>query len=80
MRTTHVVRPTPPTSVSFLCVRAIAGDPGVTVDTQTVNSARNEETRIMPEQPKPQPKPQEPATDTRERARAALQMSMDRRG
>ena len=34
----------------------------------------------MPEQPKSQPKPQEPTTETRERARAALQMSMDRRG
>jgi hypothetical protein len=34
----------------------------------------------MPDQQKPQPKPQEPATDSRERARAALQMSMDRRG
>jgi hypothetical protein len=34
----------------------------------------------MPDQQKPQPKPQEPPADTRERARAALQMSMDRRG
>lgn len=35
---------------------------------------------VMAEQPKPQPKPQESTPDTRERARAALQMSMDRRG
>ncbi|GAA0722166.1 hypothetical protein GCM10010199_29320 [Dactylosporangium roseum] len=41
---------------------------------------RTKETAIMPEQPKPQPKPQEPTADTRERARAAVQMSMDRRG
>jgi hypothetical protein len=34
----------------------------------------------MPEPQKPQPKPQEPPADTRERARAAVQMSMDRRG
>jgi hypothetical protein len=34
----------------------------------------------MPDQPKPQPKPQTPAADSRESARAALQMSMDRRG
>jgi hypothetical protein len=32
------------------------------------------------QQPKPQPKPAQPATDTREHAREALQMSMDRRG
>ncbi|GAB3872335.1 hypothetical protein GCM10027610_137600 [Dactylosporangium cerinum] len=40
----------------------------------------SQETGVMPEQPKPQPKPQESTPDTRERARAALQMSMDRRG
>jgi hypothetical protein len=34
----------------------------------------------MPEQQKAQPKPQSTAKDTREQARAALQMSMDRRG
>jgi hypothetical protein len=35
----------------------------------------------MPEQQqKPQPKPDTTAKDTREQARAALQMSMDRRG
>jgi hypothetical protein len=34
----------------------------------------------MAEQPKPQPKPERPEKDTRrEGARAALQMSMDRR-
>jgi hypothetical protein len=33
----------------------------------------------MPEQPKPQPKPEAPVKDSREQARAALQMSMDRR-
>jgi hypothetical protein len=33
----------------------------------------------MPEQQKAHPKP-EPSTNTREQARAALQMSMDRRG
>ena len=33
----------------------------------------------MAEQPKPQPKPQRPEPDSREGARAALQMSMDRR-
>jgi hypothetical protein len=32
----------------------------------------------MPEQPKPQPKP--PESTERESARAAVQMSMDRRG
>lgn len=47
---------------------------------RAVSSAGSQETSVMPEQPKPQPKPQEPTTDTRERARAALQMSMDRRG
>jgi hypothetical protein len=34
----------------------------------------------MPEQQKAQPKPQTSVKDTREQARAALQMSMDRRG
>jgi hypothetical protein len=35
----------------------------------------------MPEQQqKPQPKPESAAKDSREQARAALQMSMDRRG
>ncbi|GAA2617779.1 hypothetical protein GCM10010399_55940 [Dactylosporangium fulvum] len=66
-----------------------AGDPGASVDTRPVNSVprgsaprtqRTKETTIMPEQPKPQPKPQESTPDTRERARAAVQMSMDRRG
>jgi hypothetical protein len=33
----------------------------------------------MAEQPKPQPKPERPTTDSREGARDALQMSMDRR-
>ena len=33
----------------------------------------------MADQPKTQPKPEPPAKDTREQARAALQMSMDRR-
>jgi hypothetical protein len=33
----------------------------------------------MKEQPKPQPKPERPEKDIRESARAALQMSMDRR-
>jgi hypothetical protein len=33
----------------------------------------------MSEQPKPQPKPDVGAKDGREQARAALQMSMDRR-
>jgi hypothetical protein len=38
------------------------------------------ETLVMPEQPKPQPKPERPEKDKRvEGARAALQMSMDRR-
>lgn len=48
--------------------------------TNRVSRVTSQETSAMPEQPKPQPKPQEPATDTREHARAALQMSMDRRG
>ncbi|MCW2642340.1 MAG: hypothetical protein JWP76_4646 [Dactylosporangium sp.] len=34
----------------------------------------------MPEQQKSQPKPKNTAKDAREQARAALQMSMDRRG
>jgi hypothetical protein len=34
----------------------------------------------MPEQQKAQPKPQTSSKDAREQARAALQMSMDRRG
>jgi hypothetical protein len=34
----------------------------------------------MPEQQKAQPKPEPVAKDSREQARAALQMSMDRRG
>jgi hypothetical protein len=34
----------------------------------------------MPEQQKPKPPPQPPVTESREGARAALQMSMDRRG
>lgn len=34
----------------------------------------------MPEQPKPQPKPEQTSLDARERARVALQTSMDRRG
>jgi hypothetical protein len=53
------------------------------VDRAVSRAARrvtSQETSVMPEQPKPQPKPQEPTPDTRERARAALQMSMDRRG
>ena len=38
------------------------------------------ETLVMSEQPKPQPKPERPEKDKRvEGARAALQMSMDRR-
>ena len=48
--------------------------------TNRVSRVTSQETSVMPEQPKPQPKPQEPTPDTRERARAALQMSMDRRG
>ena len=48
--------------------------------TNRVSRVTSQETSVMPEQPKPQPKPQEPTADTRERARAALQMSMDRRG
>jgi hypothetical protein len=47
---------------------------------RVVSRVTSQETSAMPEQPKPQPKPQEPTPDTRERARAALQMSMDRRG
>jgi hypothetical protein len=34
----------------------------------------------MPEQQKTQPKPEPTAKDVRDQARAALQMSMDRRG
>lgn len=34
----------------------------------------------MQEQPKNQPKPEQSAAELRERARAALQTSMDRRG
>jgi hypothetical protein len=47
---------------------------------RAVSRVTSQETSVMPEQPKPQPKPQESTPDTRERARAALQMSMDRRG
>jgi hypothetical protein len=34
----------------------------------------------MPEQQKPHPKPETTAKDSREQARTALQISMDRRG
>ena len=57
-----------------------SGDPG-SCGKRTTNEMFNRgETLVMPEQPKPQPKPERPEKDKRvEGARAALQMSMDRR-
>ena len=44
---------------------------------ETPKAHHHRETAIMPDQPKPQPKPE---PNEREAAKAALQMSMDRRG
>jgi hypothetical protein len=66
------------TWLPFVCV--FTGDPGKPNRAEHQREASDrQETLAMTEQPKPQPKPERPDKDSRESARAALQMSMDRR-